>query len=110
MERKKTLYLCGAITCDPNYKRKFENKSFQLLNTGYDVINPIDLTKIFGVTEWIECMKVDIRAMVLSDGIALIPSNFPSKGRDLELYIAKKLNIEIKTVDEWLALGKGVLR
>ena len=39
----KQLYLCGAITKNPNYKTDFEEARTRLVKAGYTaVINPIE--------------------------------------------------------------------
>ncbi len=106
--KDKKLYLCGAVTAEPNSIKIFAEQTMRLLGVGYFVVNPHNICAILGVTEWCDCMKAGLMEMLSSDGVALIPSDLPSKGRDLELHIAKELGIEIKTVDEWLELAKEV--
>ncbi len=106
---KKTLYLCGAVTSNPNYIKDFrEAKS--ALDKKYRAINPVLECDVLDLTDWTECMKELIPLLLRSDGVALIPSNLPSRGRDLELQIAEALSIEIHTVDEWLELSYQELR
>ncbi len=108
---KKTLYLCGAVTSNKNYEKDFFYYKGVLKACQYEVINPVQLCKARGLTNWSDCMKFLIPIMIeQSDGIALIPSELPSKGRDLELKIAEALSIEIHTVDEWQELSYEELR
>jgi len=51
-----------------------------------------------------KCLEIIARNENLS--IALIESEYESKGRDLELSIDKSLGLEIKTVDEWVEVIK----
>ncbi len=102
----KTLYICGAITNNPNYRDDFSKADLALNRSKYFSINPVVECAVHNVTDWTECMNLVIPLLLDADGIALIPSDLPSRGRDLELHIAKELGIEIKTVDEWLELAK----
>jgi len=41
----KQLYLCGAITKNPNYKMDFENTRKKLIEAGFVVISPVIFCK-----------------------------------------------------------------
>ncbi len=100
--KKKTLYLCGAVTSNKNYFYDFLEQQIRLEKAGYKVLNPVDICLSNGLTNWEECMRLVLPIMITdSEGVALIPSELPSKGRDLELQVAEALSIEIHTVDEW---------
>ncbi len=102
----KNLYICGAISNNPNYKEDFFKADYALGNAKYFPTNPVLNCEVLELADWTECMKQLIPYLIEADGIALIPSDLPSRGRDLELHIAKELNIDVKTVDEWLELAK----
>ena len=101
------LYLCGAISNNPNYKEDFEKAYNKLQKTGYyAILNPVEFCK--GLKTWNECMKKCL--LILSRhkvlGIAKIETQYTSKGVELELQIAQALGYEIKTVDEWVRVIK----
>ena len=103
----KQLYLCGAITKNPNYKQDFEEARTRLVKAGYTaVINPIEFCN--QSWEWKECMRKCLTVLCRHKylGIAKIETPYPSKGQELELQIADALGYEIKTVYEWVETGK----
>ena len=99
----KQLYLCGAISNNPNYKEDFETAIKKLQKAGYySVLNPVEFCK--GLSTWQDCMRRCL--FILSKhkvlGIARIETPHSSKGAELEIQIAQALGYEIKTVDEWV--------
>ena len=98
----KQLYLCGAISNNPNYKQDFENARKRLIEADYGVISPVMFCK--ENWNWNKCMRKCLAVIAKNENlsIALIESEYESKGRDLELSIAEALGLEIKTVDEWV--------
>ncbi len=102
----KTLYICGAITSNKHYRDDFAKADLALNRSKYYSINPVLECEAGNITGWTECMKMLIPLLVEADGVALIPSDLPSRGRDLELHIAKELGLKIKTVEKWLALAE----
>ena len=98
----KELYLCGAISNNPNYKQDFENARKKLIEADYSVISPVIFCK--ENWDWNKCMRkcLEIIARSKNLSIALIESEHKSQGRDLELSVAKALGLEIKTVNEWV--------
>ncbi|MGI5065565.1 DUF4406 domain-containing protein [Treponema putidum] len=102
----KQLYLCGAVTKNPNYKQDFENARKRLIEAGYSVISPVIFCK--ENWDWNKCMRKCLEIIARNENlsIALIESEHKSRGRDLELSIAKALGLEIKTVDEWVEARK----
>ena len=97
----KTLYLSGAITYNPNHKQDFEKAYKDLTEAGYTVISPLHICD--DSWDWVTCRRQCIKALTLgSDAVAVIPSNYISAGKELELYIAQCLDIPIKTVEDWI--------
>lgn len=95
------LYLSGAITNNPNYKIDFAVAYKTLTEAGYTVISPLRICD--DNWDWETCMRQCIKALVLgSDAVAVIPSDYISAGKELELYIAQRLDIPIKTVEDWI--------
>lgn len=94
----KKVYLSGPITGMPNLNidefQKYEDK-FKNLN--FEVINPHKLhteeeTKSF---TWSQFMKQDIKFMVECDFVAVLNGWEKSKGANLEVYIARNIDMPI---------------
>lgn len=100
----KHLYLCGAISNNPNYKDDFNTAYSKLQNAGYEVTNPLHICN--GDDSWDVSMRKCLQALPYHKRLALIESKYKSKGRDLELQNAKALGIEIHTIAEWLKMAK----
>ena len=98
----KTLYLLGAITYNPNHKQDFERADKDLTEAGYTVISPLHICD--DGWDWVTCMRQRIKALVLgSDAVAFIPSDYISAGKELELHIAQRLDMPVKTVEDWIS-------
>lgn len=97
----KQLYLCGAISRNPNYKQDFETAYNKLTSAGYSVINPLFFCN--QSWSWKECMRKCLIVLCSHKdlGIARIQTPYTSKGAETEMQIAEVLGYEIKTVDEW---------
>lgn len=104
-ERKKmkTLYLSGAISNNPNYKQDFQKAYKDLTEAGYTVISPLHICR--EDWDWKAYMRQCIKALVLgSDAVAIISSTFYSRGMELEIHIAKNLDIPVERVEYWINL------
>lgn len=96
------LYISGPMTgYDQLNYPAFEKAAQQLRSYGHEVVSPHELNPITA-TEWIECMKVDIRALLDCEGIAVLDGHEKSKGATLENTIAAAMGMEIKSLDDWL--------
>ncbi len=100
----KTLYLCGEIKNNPNYKEDFEKARLDLIKAGYSVVSPLIFCK--DLENWKESMKKRIEVLLKYDAVAIIMSHL-STMRDLrtEAYLAHLFDMDVKTVEEWLAEG-----
>ncbi len=96
----KKVYLSGAISNNPNYKADFMAADKKLLDAGYAAANPVIFCD--GLTDWNDCMRKCMRILSKHTAVAVIDTPHQSRGKDLELEIARALNMEIKTVDEWV--------
>jgi len=97
------LYLSGGMTGIPekNYWA-FRDNTVLLRNVGYSVINPWELDQEDKKYTWEECLRRDIKEMMLyCSGIATLPGWRKSKGARLEVYIAKALKWPVHTVAYW---------
>lgn len=98
----KKIYISGAITDMPNGNKfefeKYENK-FRVL--GLEPINPHKLHTEEQIEKftWHDFMKSDIKALVDCDIVAVINGWQKSKGANLEVHIARHLEIPIVNAD-----------
>ena len=96
----KHIYICGKIIGDPNYQEKFQMEKDRLESFGYIAVNPTAFVP--ASDPWPKAMKTAIRAMLLCDGISLLPDWKESKGAKIEVALAKKLGMEIRESHQWL--------
>jgi hypothetical protein len=96
------LYISGPMTgyVELNYPA-FTQVAQLLRDAGYEVVSPHELNPITA-TDWKECMKVDIRALLDCEGIATLVGHEKSKGATLENTIAAAMGMEIKSLADWL--------
>ena len=101
----RTLYLSGAISNNPNYKREFEAARKDLTDAGYTVISPLDICA--DGWNWRRCMRRCIEVLAAKcDCVAFIPSGYKSDGMALETHIAERLGMQVKTVETWIREGE----
>ena len=102
INRRPVIYVAGPMTGLPglNWKRFFEIES-QLIEEGWDVINPARLDKEAGIDpdgemgcyDYEECARRDVEALLLCDAIYLMHDWQFSKGACWERALAKHNNI-----------------
>lgn len=99
------MYLSGAITHNPDYKQDFEKAYKDLTEAGYAVISPLDICD--DGWSWSTCMRCCIEVLVTQcDAVAIIPSGCDSAGMELEMQIAERLGMQVKTVETWIREGE----
>jgi len=99
------MYLSGAITHNPNYKREFRAAQIALIEAGYTVISPLDIC--CDGWDWHKCMRRCIEVLASScDCVAFIPSGYKSDGMALEVHIAERLGMPVRTVENWIKEGE----
>lgn len=99
------LYLSGAITNNPNYERDFDKAYKDLTDAGYTVISPLDICDDKWI--WSTCMRRCIEVLVTQcDALAIIPPEYASAGMELEMQIAERLGMQVKTVETWIKEGE----
>ena len=98
------LYLCGAISNNPNYKKDFETAHKKLQKAGYEILDPIEFCK--ELKTWEDCMRRCLFTLITHKvlGIAKIETPYQSKGANLEMQVAEALGKKIQSVDEWVKL------
>ena len=95
------LYLSGAITHNPCYKREFADAHKALTDVGYTVVSPIDICD--DKWSWSTCMRRCIEVLVTQcDAVAIIPPEYDSAGMEIEMQIAERLGMLVKTVETWI--------
>jgi len=96
----KKIYICGKVTGDPNYYKKFLEEEDRLYSLGYYPVNPAAF--ISANEEWAKAMRTAIREMLLCDGVSLLPDWKKSKGAKIEVQLAKKLGMDIRDNKKWI--------
>jgi hypothetical protein len=103
------LYVCGPMSNLPEKNFPAFNKAAEQLRAiGFEVVNPVDLNPDPDAS-WQECMKVDIREMLLCDGLAWLPGTRYSNGATIERELARTLGLECLPLQAWL-FRKGLHR
>mgnify|MGYP000738528753 CR=1 FL=1 len=72
MQEKRTLYLAGKITGDPNYFTKLYNAQKQLEEAGFIVVNPALLPA--EVFLWGASMRKSAAMLAEGDSVCLFPA------------------------------------
>ncbi len=95
----KRVYLSGPMTGCPDLNfPAFNAEAARLRGLGFDVVNPVDVN-VDPSASWHECLRNDLAALLTCDAIALLPGWERSKGAQLELHVAHRIDMEIVTVD-----------
>ncbi|AJW97579.1 hypothetical protein BM43_3190 [Burkholderia gladioli] len=89
------LYLAGPMTGIPDLNFPlFHAEASRLRGLGFEIVNPAEINADKSRC-WRDCMKADIRELVLCDGIVMLPDWERSKGARLEHHIALTLSLPI---------------
>ena len=90
-------YISGAITGQHNYRKFFKDhiKSLKYYGLEGEIFDPTSV-KWPKSAAWEDCMKYDIQKLMDCDCLILLPNWEGSKGVEVELYLCKKLGIEVK--------------
>lgn len=92
------VYLSGAITGrkESEWRAQFNRAAEHYKSCGYEVVNPVEISDKLGKNKsWEEYMKADLKALKKCTHIAMLSGWEGSKGANVELAEAKKLNLEI---------------
>jgi hypothetical protein len=85
------VYIAGAITRNPNYKKQFSEAEESLKNAGHAVINPV---KNIGF-EYKEYIDMGLCELMHCDAIYLLTGWESSPGARLEHYYASSVGLKI---------------
>lgn len=101
--KESRIYLSGPMTGLPDLNfPAFHAEAARLRGLGYDVVNPAELVTD-KEADWVDCMRVDIPALLTCGTIALLPGWVDSRGASLEAYIAEKLGMGFFTAADRIA-------
>lgn len=101
MSKPKRIYVCGKMSGikDYNYPR-FHQITKELRRSGYDVFNPAEI-KNAPDWIWVDYMKACIGPLTECDMVYVLKGYRSSKGANIEIDLAKKLEIEIIYEDDY---------
>ncbi|WP_144154482.1 DUF4406 domain-containing protein [Paraburkholderia sp. BCC1885] len=89
------IYLAGPMTGYPELNfPAFHAEAARLRALGFDVVNPAELNA-HSDGDWLACMRVDIKAAVDCDGIALLPGWEQSRGAPIEHNLIRDLGLRV---------------
>lgn len=96
------LYIAGPMTGLPDWNYPaFHRAAEHLTEAGYDPINPARVEGREGCTTWLAFMRASLRDIANSDGIATLPGWAASRGASLEVDIARRLQLPVRSVIDW---------
>jgi hypothetical protein len=88
-------YLSGAISKQPNFKEYFKRYEDELNHWGViSIFNPA-ATDWPEDVKWEKCLKYNLKFLMDSDCLVLLPNWKRSRGAKLEIYVAKALGIRV---------------
>jgi hypothetical protein len=89
------IYISGPMTGLPELNfPAFHAAAAQLRAADFNVLNPAEINPDSGMS-WQACMRADIKALCDCDAIVLLPGWQRSKGAQLELHLAHRLELDI---------------
>jgi hypothetical protein len=102
------VYLSGPMTGLPDFNYPaFNAAAAELRSLGFEVDNPAEH---FGGDQTLErkvYMRGDIEALLKVDAVVTLPGHHKSQGSQLELAIARALELHIRTLSHVLVFGLG---
>jgi hypothetical protein len=93
-----TFYLSGPITGNANYVADFAKWQAFLEAAGHRAFNPATLGE--GLPDWHSYLKRDIPYLMDCDGVFAMPGWEGSKGAQLEIDLARRLEMKCLTVKD----------
>lgn len=95
------IYIFGAISNDPDHKKKFEDAANKLRAKGYTVLSPIETESYRSKMSERVCMFEALEKMKEADAITPV-SNIESEGASIEYLLAKKCSMPIISLEDLL--------
>ena len=66
------IYISGAISKDPNFVEKFAKKESELIERGYEVLNPAKVAQDFPNLTYDQYMNIDLAILECADVIYML--------------------------------------
>src|SRR3954462_814094 len=96
------LYLSGPMKGYPELNfPAFERARKLLRDAGYEVVCPAELGNHDG-WEWEDYLRRDLKVLLDCNAIATLSGWDKSEGASLEVYVAQKLKMTVRSVENWL--------
>ena len=95
---KELWYISGAVSTDPDFRKKFSDAEQYLRTAGFNVINPVRDEEDGMPWDWY--LRKDIRKLTECTGIIFLPDWKTSRGARLEKNIADGLGLDELSYDE----------
>lgn len=100
-KKEPRIYLSGAITGIPHYKKDFELVETELLSKGYRyIVNPAELDEVIVNGEYENFMDVCLKLIDMCDIVVLIPGWKKSAGANREMGYALGKGKEVVTYED----------
>lgn len=90
------IYLSGPITDNPNYREQFGKVAAELRKSGHEVFDPTEIA-IEPSSTRADWMRRNIRAVLDSEMVVMLPEWQRSKGASLEYDVAKECGIRVQS-------------
>lgn len=87
------IYISGAISNNPNYKKDFSEAKRALSKAGFEVLSPIDTLAHKKNLPTKMCMFESLELLKKADFITFITEGIKSKGMSIESELADYCNI-----------------
>lgn len=94
--RKMIAYISGKVTgVEYNNEPLFREWENKLVEMGYEVVVPHDLTPFAENPTWNDWMRVCIAAMMVADVVVTLPDWGQSRGAITEVEVSRRINIPV---------------
>jgi nucleoside 2-deoxyribosyltransferase len=114
MASSMTIYIAGPMTGIPDFNYPaFREAETLLKDAGHTCLNPADseLENVSGAPmPWTWYMRRALAMVITSDGIALLPGWENSPGANLEVTVARALQLPVMALNAWLANAAKMAR
>ena len=98
------VYISGAISNQANPRPAFDIAAQALRAAGHEVINPYDLDHSTHGRAWADFMRVDIKALMDCDAVAMLPGWRGSRGASIECALAQDLGMMLAPMSLFLTM------
>lgn len=108
MRKYRHVYIAGPMTGLPKKNfPEFTKAAKRLRKRGFKVVNPAELELIKPLcVSWEECLRRDMKHILLKCfAVATLNGWKRSRGANLEVYVAKQLDMPVHTLEYWLDKG-----